>query len=62
MSRHDDDEDRDRKIIICSGKSASLGLESALAAASGPRHAAPRAKYEQAKALIDEANAEMEGG
>lgn len=52
----------EEKIIICSGKSSSLSLESAIAAASKGKHAAVREKYVAAKSLIDEANAEMEAG
>lgn len=55
-------EQDDEKIILCSGKSSSLSLESALTAAWHPRFDAPRVKYEQAKSLIDAANAEVEAG
>jgi len=46
MSQHTEEE----KIIVCSGKSASLSLDSALAAAGGKK------RYERSRVLLSEAH------
>lgn len=52
----------DDKVIICSGKSASLSLDSALAASGKRKWSSVREKFETAKVMINEAVAEAEEG